>query len=187
MARIHAWHCGLVDVATRHLLFGSGGTHSKDTRLRRAGWGIVRLDQDGGLIEACHGSVLGKQAVPRAELMALVTLAENVSVAGNYELRVDAEFLLTSMASPTRADRGNNGDLWMRFFRAREQEPQCILRVTRVWRSLIPARELAIGCAKIFDNEATRLPTRWLAERRREWKCSWDRQTQSKQSMAWRH
>ena len=36
---------------------GSGGVHSKDPRLRRAGWGIVRLDQDGGLREACHGSV----------------------------------------------------------------------------------------------------------------------------------
>ena len=51
---------------------GSGGVHSKDPRLRRVGWGIVRLDQDGELREACHGSVPGKQTVPRAELMALI-------------------------------------------------------------------------------------------------------------------
>ena len=115
------------------------------------GWGIVRLDQDGELREACHGSVPGKQTVPRAELMALVILAENIEVAGKYELRVDAQYLLTSMASPTRAKRGSNGDLCTRFFRAREQKPQCILRVARVWRSHITARELAICCATIFD------------------------------------
>ena len=83
--------------------------------------------------------------------MALVILAENIEVAGKYELRVDAQYLLTSMASPTRARRGSNGDLWTRFFRAREQKPQCILRVARVRRSHITARELAIGCAAIFD------------------------------------
>ena len=130
---------------------GSGGVHSKDPRLRRVGWSIVRLDQDGELREACHGIVPGKQTVPRAELVALLILAENIEVAGNYELRVDAQYLLTSMASPTRAKRGSNGDLWTRFFRAREQNPQCILRVARVWRSHITARELAIGCATIFD------------------------------------
>ena len=78
---------------------GSGDVHSKDPRLRRAGWGTVRLDQDGELREACRGSVPGKQTVPRAQLMALVIL-ENIEVAGNYELRVDAQYLLTSMASP---------------------------------------------------------------------------------------
>ena len=87
--------------------------------------------------------------------MALVILAENIEVAGNYELRVDAQYLLTSMASPTRAKRGNNGDMWTRFFRARKQKPQCILRVARVWRGHITARELAIGCATIFDMRGT--------------------------------
>ena len=56
----------------------SGGTHSSDPRLRRTGWGIVRLDHDGELVEACHGGVPGKQMVPRAELVALVTLAEKM-------------------------------------------------------------------------------------------------------------
>ena len=76
------------------------------------GWGIVRLGQDGELREACHGSVPAKQTVPRAELMASVILAENIDEAGKYELRVDAQYLLTSMASPSRARRGSNGDLW---------------------------------------------------------------------------
>ena len=117
--------------------------------------------------------------------MALVTLAENIEVAGNYELRVDAQYLLASMANPTRAKRGNNGDLWTRFFRTREQKLQCTLRVARVWRSHITARELAIGCATIFDMRGTRLPTRWLAERRREWKCSQAKQAQFMRSTAW--
>ena len=55
------------------------------------------------------------------------------------------------MACPTRAKRGTNGDLWTRFFRAREQKPQCTLRVARVWKSHITAKELAIGCATVFD------------------------------------
>ena len=88
---------------------GSGGIHSNDPRLRRTGWGIVRLDQ------RCSVN------------------------------------LLTSMACPTRAKRGTNGDLWTRVFRAREQKPQCTLRVARVWKSHITAKELAIGCATVFD------------------------------------
>ena len=150
---------------------GAGGVHAKDPGLRRPCWGIVRLDHDGGLREAFRGSVPGKQTVPRAELMALVTLTENIHVAGNYEVRVDAQYLLTSMASPTRGKRWKNWDFWTRFFWARDQKTQCILGVARVWKSHITARELAIGCATIFDMRGNTFADEmagWAAAR--EWK-----------------
>ena len=43
--------------------------------------------------------------------MALVVLAENISTSGIYEIRVDVQYLLTSIA------QGANGDMWLRFFR----------------------------------------------------------------------
>ena len=77
--------------------------------------------------------------------MALVVLAENISTSGIYEIRVDVQYLLTSSAQPARAKRGANGDMWLRFFDVCDNKPQCIVRVTRVWRSHITAKELEIG------------------------------------------
>ena len=68
------------------------------------------------LKEACFGSVAGREIVPRTELMALVVLAENISTARIYEIGVDAQYLLTSIAKLAREKRGANGDLWLRFF-----------------------------------------------------------------------
>ena len=61
--------------------------------------------------------------MPRAELMALVIPAENINTAGVDELRVDAQYLLTSIAKPARAKRGINGDLWLRLFDACDSGP----------------------------------------------------------------
>ena len=55
---IMTWHLDI------YFSDGSGGTHSKDPRLRRAGWGIACLNQDAELKEACHGSVLGRHTMP---------------------------------------------------------------------------------------------------------------------------
>ena len=92
-------------------------------RLRRVGWGIAQVKQDAELKEACHGSILGRETVPRAELVALVVLAANVNVAGLFEVRMDAQYLLISIARPARANRGINGNLWRRFFEARDSRP----------------------------------------------------------------
>ena len=130
---------------------GSGGVHSQDPRLRRAGWSMACLKQDAELMEACHGIVAGRQTLPRAQLMAFVVLAENINTAGVYEVRVDAQYLLTSIAKPARAKRGMNGVLWLRFFDACDSKPQCIIRVTRDWKSHLTAKELGIGCSTLFD------------------------------------
>ena len=109
----------------------SGGVHSRDPRLRRAGWSVACLKQDAELKEACHGSAPGRQTFPRAE--------------------VDAQYFLTSSAKLARAKRGTNGDLWLRFFDACDNKPQCIARVTRVWRSHLTLKELDIGCSTLVD------------------------------------
>ena len=118
--------------------------------MRRVGWGIACLKQDAELKAACHGSAPGRQTVPRTELTALVVLAENINTAVVYEVRVDAQYL-TSIGKPARAKRGINGDMWLRFFEACDSKPQCIIRVTRVWRSHFAAKELEIGCSTLFD------------------------------------
>ena len=51
----------------------------RDPRLRGAGWSIACLKQNAGLKEACHGSVPGRQTVPRA----LLILAENIDTGHN--------------------------------------------------------------------------------------------------------
>ena len=75
------------------------------------------------------------------ELMALVVLAETIEPAGLYVVRVDAQYLLTSTGRPERAKRGVNGDLCSRFFE---------IRVTRLSRSHLTAKELDIECSTRF-------------------------------------
>ena len=103
------------------------------------------------LEKACHGSVLGRQTVPRPKLITIVLLAENVNAAGLFEVRVGAQFLLTSIARPARAKRGINGDLWRRFFDACDIRPQRITRVTLVRSSHLTAKGLELGCSTLFD------------------------------------
>ena len=148
--RNHSRFSGQYDVAA-YFCDGSGGVHSQDPRSRRAGWGIACLKHDAELKEACHGSVPGRQTVPQAEITALVVLAENIKTAGVYQVRVDGQYLFASIAKPARAKRGTNGDLWLRFSDACDTKPQCIVRVTRVWRSQLTAKELEIGCSTLFD------------------------------------
>ena len=110
--------------------------------------------------------------------MALVVLAENISTQGSTR---SAQYLLTSIAQPARAKRGANGDMWLRFFDACDNKPQCIVRVTRVWRSHTTAKELEIGLQCV----ATRLQMRWRAGRQRLWKSFQARQMLSKRLTAW--
>ena len=77
-------------------------------------------------------------------------LAENINAAGLFEVRVDAQFLLISIARPARAKRGINGDLWHRIFDARDSEPQRSILDSRVW-SRLAGKELEIGCPTLFD------------------------------------
>ena len=76
---------------------GSGAKYSQDARLRRVGWSIACLKQNAEMKEACMGQRQGRQTVPRAELMVVVVLAENIETAGLYVVRVDAQFLQTSI------------------------------------------------------------------------------------------
>ena len=81
------------------------------------------------MFKACLGNVQGRHTGPRAELMALVVLAEKRNAAGLYEARVDAPCLFSSIARRERAKRRINQDLLgqqaaMRHLcRARREEP----------------------------------------------------------------
>ena len=86
--------------------------------------------------------VHGRQTVQRVELMALVVLAETIEPAGLYVVRVDAEHFFASMGRPERAKRGVIGDLRSRFSE---------IRVTRLLRKHITAKELDIDCSTCFD------------------------------------
>ena len=56
-------------------------------------------------------------------------------MSGLCEVRVDAKYLLTSMAHPVRGNkRGIDGELWMHDFVARDRKPQSSTLVTRVWK-----------------------------------------------------
>ena len=86
--------------------------------------------------------VQGRHTIERVELMALVVLAETIEPSGLYVVRVDAQHLLTSMGRAERAKRGVNGDLSSRFIE---------IRVTRLSRSHLAAKELDIECSTRFE------------------------------------
>ena len=86
--------------------------------------------------------------MPLAELTALVVLAEDIDTAGIYEIRVDAQYLLTSNAKPAREKHASCG---LHFFDASDNKPRCVVRVTRLWRSHLTAKEVDIGCSTLLD------------------------------------
>ena len=128
-------------------LNGSGWL-SQDLRLRRVGWSVICMEQGGTIKEVCMRRVQRRQTVPRAGPMAVVIIAHRVSMSGLCEVRVDAKYLLTSMAHPVRGNkRGIDGELWMHVFVARDSKPQSSTLVTRVWkRHFFTAKELDVGC-----------------------------------------
>ena len=79
------------------------------------------MEQGGTIKEVCMRRVQRRRTLPRAGPMAVVIIAQRVSMSGLCEVRVDAKYLLTSMAHSVRGDkRGIDGDLWMRVFVARD-------------------------------------------------------------------
>ena len=92
-------------------------------------------------------NVQGRPTAPRAELMALVVLAETIEPAGLHVVGVDAQYLLTSMGRPETAKRGVNGVLCSQFFG---------IRVTRLSRSHRTEKELDIECSTCFDTRGAR-------------------------------
>ena len=71
---------------------GSGGAFSRDPRLSRAGWGLMLVNAGMKPFGVACGGLRGKkQTVPRAELMALVQLAERTH--GHVQVVLDCTYV----------------------------------------------------------------------------------------------
>ena len=72
--------------------------------------------QDGTLKKFCMRRTYGCHTLPRAELLEPSSSSPSyINNAGLDQIRVDAQFLLTSIARTTKAKLGSHGDLWTRL------------------------------------------------------------------------
>ena len=91
---------------------GSGGRFSSDPRVRRCGWGAVKLDT---VTCACPGGFWGTlpgqaQTVPRAELFAIwfVLKATNTDVT----IYTDCALAVLGFNAPAKTKISVNSDIW---------------------------------------------------------------------------
>ena len=109
---------------------GSGGEQGQDARLARVGWGLVLLSRSSAnLLGLSFGSIPGGQTVPRAELYALVELAE--STEGFVEILVDSSYVVEGYAKGPGHHQSANQDLWDNLWRSLEGRREGVL-VTKV-------------------------------------------------------
>ena len=102
---------------------GSGGDKGSDPRLRRCGWGAVRLNLDdpGNPKIACgaYGPLPGRrQTVPRSELFAAIAVLDLVQ-RGDVVIFSDCSYLVDHADSLAKREclcLGRNGDLWTRWW-----------------------------------------------------------------------
>ena len=97
---------------------GGGGRHSADIRLRRCGAGLVVLGSQWcpAPVGAITGAVAGRQTVCRAELTAVVWLAQYTH--GTIPVFVDSAYVWRGILRGPRWPRTSNADLWMLFWDA---------------------------------------------------------------------
>ena len=88
---------------------GSGGGVT-DPRLRRTGWGLTVRGPGGVEILSGSGGVPGRQTVPRAELFALLQVAQRT--AGPIVIHIDASYVTKGWEKGPRHDHRHHQDLW---------------------------------------------------------------------------
>jgi len=103
---------------------GSGGEHSRDPRLRRAGFGLVAIRLNGkdslfDYLGHAYGSIPGKQTVPRAEATAI--LHALIYTKGNALYVCDNLGVAKSYWKGSRFQPASNGLLWRAINTARQQ------------------------------------------------------------------
>ena len=107
---------------------GSGGDKGSDPRLRRCGWGVVRLDLDdpGNPKIACgaYGPLHGpRQTVPRSELYAAIQVLTLVQ-SGDVVIFSDCSYFVDHAGSMEKREclcLGRNGDLWTMWWDLRDK------------------------------------------------------------------
>ena len=96
---------------------GSGGEHGNDVRLRRVGWGLVLLNiANAQPLGTAYGTVEGSQTVPRAELYALVFVAENTQ--GSATVLIDSSYVVKGFSKGSGVPQSKNKELWARLWKA---------------------------------------------------------------------
>ena len=140
---------------------GSGGTETKDPRLRRCGYGVAWILANGGMLNTLGGRagiLHGKiQSVARAELLAAVVALE---LCANATQRViiwtDCMFVVNGFARGRRRRHLTHADLWERFWKAHDAISPPVL-VHKVWRSHVTTAEITAGLVsplEAYGNEA---------------------------------
>ena len=108
------------EVANHFYLDGSGGEHTRDSRLRRCGFASVQIaddDPDPLILGSLHGHLPGaqrQQKVARAELYAPVRTVELAATNKPICLYSDCASVFdeATPAKPTTRLAGRHGDLW---------------------------------------------------------------------------
>ena len=140
---------------------GSVGAKTKDTRLRRCGYGVAWIFSDGGLLNTLGGraSILhGKnQSVARAELLAAVeALRLRRSATQQVFIWTDCMFVANGFARERRRKHLSHANFRGEFWKAHNAIGPTVL-FHRVWRSHTTEAEIAAGLIsplEAWGNEA---------------------------------
>ena len=117
---------------------GSGGSRSSDTRARRCGCGIARVDvssEPPTVLNWAHGPLPGaKQSVPRAELYAILVLLRRLGPLEQAPAFVytDSKYVFDkARVGPSPRKASGNSDLWKAFWAemVRLRWRVCILKI----------------------------------------------------------
>ena len=100
---------------------GTGGRHTSEPRLRRCAWAAVVMCPALTQIGSITGLVTGtRQTVPRAELLAVVRILEQLAARATDEpvalvIHLDCQYVHQRWQRAVRSPR-HHGDLWERFW-----------------------------------------------------------------------
>ena len=151
-----------LDIVGGHVFTdGSGGTETKDPRLRRCGYGVAWVLANGGMLNTLGGRagiLHGKiQSVARAELLAAVVALELCANATQQVIIwTDCMFVVNGFARGRRRRHLTHADLWEKFWRAHDAINPPVL-VHKVWRSHVTTAEITAGLVsplEAYGNEA---------------------------------
>ena len=160
---------GSLDIAGGHVFTdGSGGTETKDPRLRRCGCGVAWVLANGGMLNTLGGRAVffhGKvQSVGRAELLAAVVGLE-LCANGTQQIIIwtDCMFVVNGFARGRRRRHLSHADLWLKFWKAHDAINPPVL-VHKAWRSHVTTLRSLLVSSLRSRLMATKRQTSWQRE-----------------------
>ena len=102
---------------------GSGGEHTRDSRIRRCGFGLVAVNSEShAVVKMWYGSVPGAQSGYTAECTALLHALLRTN--GNCLMVMDSMAVIRQFRKSPRSNLKHNGLLWQAIFNARDMRRQ---------------------------------------------------------------